>query len=41
MLLSPMYIVPILLAGLAPESDFNPCVAGRSRDEFITQRCMR
>jgi len=26
---------------IAEERDFNPCIAGRSRDEFITQRCMR
>jgi glyoxylase-like metal-dependent hydrolase (beta-lactamase superfamily II) len=26
---------------IAEERDYNPCVAGRSRDEFITQRCTR
>lgn len=26
---------------IAEERDHNPCVAGRSRDEFITQRCTR
>jgi len=26
---------------IAEERDYNPCVAGRSRDEFITQRCPR
>lgn len=26
---------------IAEERDHNPCVAGRSRDEFITQRCPR
>ena len=26
---------------IAEERDYNPCVAGRSRDEFITQRCSR
>jgi len=26
---------------IAEERDFNPCIAGRSRDEFITQRCTR
>lgn len=26
---------------VAEERDYNPCVAGRSRDEFITQRCPR
>jgi glyoxylase-like metal-dependent hydrolase (beta-lactamase superfamily II) len=26
---------------IAEERDYNPCVAGRSRDEFITLRCTR
>ena len=26
---------------IGEERDYNPCVAGRSRDEFITQRCSR
>ena len=26
---------------IGEERDYNPCVAGRSRDEFITQRCPR
>jgi glyoxylase-like metal-dependent hydrolase (beta-lactamase superfamily II) len=26
---------------IAEERHYNPCVAGRSRDEFITQRCTR